>query len=332
MALPTLDATFASAADLPRRQMLARWLVGELGSGSVADYWLLPERYLWAKIAVAAGATLPEANYISLPKQYVWKAIYDAVSGSSLGTIDWTEKQALGHIAAAYRGDTASPANLATYIDWPWRYKVASIIGAIGATFPSNGLLAFWKLDDETDASDNGNTLTNNNVVTFVAGIRGNAASLSKANGSYLSSDVVFNTTNTDFSVSTWVKIQPNNSNTVFLGTGTAGAWGFNVAPDDVLTFTNAAVLNLQVAGFVRDVWNHVVAKNEGGAVSLYLNGVLVDSGTWDGYQNSPDVRLQSSFSDQQGDLLMDATGLWNRALTEAEILLLYADGTCLEP
>jgi hypothetical protein len=41
---------------------------------------------------------------------------------------DWSENVALGHIAAAYRGDTGNPANLATYIDWPWRYKVASII------------------------------------------------------------------------------------------------------------------------------------------------------------------------------------------------------------
>ncbi len=128
MALPTLDAVFASAADVPRRYMLSQWLVNELGSGAIADYITLPERYLWAKIAVAAGAPLDEASYISLPKQYVWKAIYDAVSGSSLGTIDWSEKQALGHIAAAYRGDTATPANLATYIDWPWRYQVASII------------------------------------------------------------------------------------------------------------------------------------------------------------------------------------------------------------
>lgn len=131
MALPTLDATFASAADLPRRQMLAKWLVEELGSGSIADYYDLPERYLWAKIAVAAGATRGEADYISPPKNYVWKAIYDAVSGSSLGTIDWSEKQALGHIAAAYRGDTGNPANLATYIDWPWRYQVSSIITSL---------------------------------------------------------------------------------------------------------------------------------------------------------------------------------------------------------
>jgi hypothetical protein len=217
MALPTLDAVFASAADLPRRVMLAKWLVNELGSGSVADYITLPERYLWAKIAVAAGAPKTEADYISLPKQYAWSDIYNAVSGdisestvvvSGLSAtqyngryvydgdlngkpsykltssiyiywesihwvlfndgdfaksesdvaypwlatnwfddginptglvltpetpnhIDWSEKQALGHIAAAYRGDTANPANLATYIDWPWRYQVASIITAL---------------------------------------------------------------------------------------------------------------------------------------------------------------------------------------------------------
>jgi hypothetical protein len=148
MALPTLNATFASAADVPRRYMLSQWLVNELGSGAIADYVTLPERYLWAKIAVAAGAPLDEASYISLPKQYVWKAIYDSVSGSSLGTIDWSEKQALGHIAAAYRGDTANPANLATYINWPWRYQVASIIIH---TATDSDVLAFIAASGATD-------------------------------------------------------------------------------------------------------------------------------------------------------------------------------------
>jgi hypothetical protein len=310
MALPTLDATFASSADLPRRQMLAKWLVEELGEtqapsnilvsgltvananglyvqngqengknvyflngtnfgnsqssiywngthwyieelengplfesdqdvaypwlvttwtpldgfgtlviaespapSPISNYYDLPERYLWAKIAVAAGAPRGEADYISLPKNYAWSDIYNAVSGDianstvvvsglsdsqynglyvydglvfgrpsyRFGTFftswngsswtfgngvsnassdldvaypwlatgwydegidptgiiltpqtpnhtDWSENVALGHIAAAYRGDTGNPANLATYIDWPWRYKVASII------------------------------------------------------------------------------------------------------------------------------------------------------------------------------------------------------------
>lgn len=225
MALPTLDATFASSADLPRKQMLANWLVEELGetqapsdvlvsglsdtqynglyvydgevdgkpsyrlnsnvtiySGSfgstwdiknetngngtsatssaaypwlvtgwvdegidptglvltevpapspISNYYSLPERYLWAKIAVAAGAPKTEADYISLPKNYAWSDIYNTVAGSSGNHTDWSENVALGHIAAAYRGDTGNPANLATYIDWPWRYKVASIIQAL---------------------------------------------------------------------------------------------------------------------------------------------------------------------------------------------------------
>lgn len=225
MALPTLNATFASAADQPRRYMLAQWLVGELGeiqapsnvlvSGAgtsavngtylvdgtfngktrytlvggvtgansiawygttwqivsttgqytsfndvaypwlvtswltsggsnpvptvteisqpspLSNYYSLPERYLWAKIAIAAGGTKSEADYISLPKNYAWSAIYNAIASSSGNRSDWSENVALGHIAAAYRGDTGNPANLATYIDWPWRYKVASIILAL---------------------------------------------------------------------------------------------------------------------------------------------------------------------------------------------------------
>jgi hypothetical protein len=141
MALPTLDAVFASAADQPRRYMLSQWLVNELGLGSIANYVTLPERYLWAKIAVAAGGPKTEADYISLPKQYVWKDIYDAVSGSVAGLIQWSEKQALGHIAAAYRGDTANAGALATYIDWPWRYQVASVITALAAPATFNAVI-----------------------------------------------------------------------------------------------------------------------------------------------------------------------------------------------
>jgi hypothetical protein len=128
MALPTLDSVFASAADLPRRQMLAKWLVNLQYSGSIEDYWTLPEKYIYAKIAVASGATRSEADYIHLPDRYIWSDIYNAVSGSSGSTIDRGEKEALGWIAAAVRGDAADPAKVATYTSWPWRYQVASII------------------------------------------------------------------------------------------------------------------------------------------------------------------------------------------------------------
>jgi hypothetical protein len=224
-------ANAASVSDVPYPWLATGWfdeginpenlVVTEIPAANpISNYYTLPERYLWAKIAVAAGCPKTEADYISLPKQYVWSDIYNAISGdiaqstvvvsglsdtqyngryvydgnldggpsyrldenvsifwfennvwvlvdtdsvlnmSSVSDVaypwlatgwvdegidptglvltaetpnhtDWSEKQALGHIAAAYRGDTANPANLATYIDWPWRYQVASIITSL---------------------------------------------------------------------------------------------------------------------------------------------------------------------------------------------------------
>jgi hypothetical protein len=147
MALPILDAVFASAADLPRRQMLALWLVGELGFGSIDDYWTFPEKHLWAKIGEAVGDKT-EADYLGLPVRYIWKDIYNGVAGSG-GTIDWGEKEAIGRIAAAYRGDTGDAGALATYINWPWRYQVASIIISLGGPQPIEG--DFFGFDDGID-------------------------------------------------------------------------------------------------------------------------------------------------------------------------------------
>jgi len=79
MALPVLDAVFASSADLPRRQLLSKWLVEQSGSGSIDDFCTLPERYLYAKIAVELGGPRTEQEYIELPKSYAWSDIYGAI-------------------------------------------------------------------------------------------------------------------------------------------------------------------------------------------------------------------------------------------------------------
>ena len=152
MALPVLDAVFASSADLPRRQMLSKWLTEQLGSGSVSEFYTLPERLIWAKIAVAAGCSKFEVDYISLPARYVWSDIYNAVAGGAGIHNDWSEKEALGHIAAAYRGDTANPALVATYINWPWRYQVAAIINNFYApTYLVASGGGIWRLTVDSD-------------------------------------------------------------------------------------------------------------------------------------------------------------------------------------
>jgi hypothetical protein len=424
MALPTLDAVFASAADQPRRYMLSQWLVGEkeevagpssvlvsgldaeyngfyaydgdingrpsyrlnedvdlnwggdswnfsdaesgAGAGSasdvpypwlatdwygdgginpenlviteipaanpIADYITLPERYLWAKIAVAAGAPLDEASYISLPKQYVWKAIYDSVSGSSLGTIDWSEKQALGNIAAAYRGDTGNPANLATYIDWPWRYQVASIIGQLtipsGPIFPSDGLLAFWKLEDESDSSGNGNTLTNTNNVTFGAGKIGNAAII---NNNYLSSNWEQDFSE-DWSISVWFK-RPTGDTlpTIIDLSPTVGFPILDIRDNNRVNFNDASV-ELISGPWTPDEWTHVVLSSNSGTVTMYVQNNEEGSISWSGTTST-----LLKIGDAQGSSPryfngeIDALGIWGRSLNQAEIENLYNAGNGLE-
>jgi hypothetical protein len=338
MALPTLDATFASVADLPRRYMLAQWLVNELGSGSIADYYDLPERYLWAKIAVAAGGTKDEAAYIGLPKQYAWKDIYDAVSGSSFGTIDWVEKQALGHIAAAYRGDTANPANLATYIDWPWRYQVASIIGGINPAFPSNGLLAFWKLGDETDSSGNGNTLTNDGV-TFSSGKIGNCAQFDgTAGGLILGSFSSSFDSNSPYTISLWYNVTTIKNYFSLVGCNNAETLNIHGSLGGRLDINNSSVEDFSVEDFfTAGSWNHFVAtRNSSSQIAVWRNGVKIqESASTQTYGNVPFLNIGNL---DTSDILfamngkIDAVGIWQRELNESEISSLYNNSNGLEP
>ncbi len=69
-----------------------------------------------------------------------------------------------------------------------------------------DGCVASWKLSDLTDATGRGNTLTNNNSVTFNTGKIGNAAYLSSASSQYLSltSNADVQTGDIDFTVAFW--------------------------------------------------------------------------------------------------------------------------------
>jgi hypothetical protein len=312
--------------------MLSQWLVNELGSGSVADYLTLPERYLWAKIAVAEGAPKDEAFYINAPKQYAWKDIYDAVSGSSLGTIDWSEKEAIGRIAAAYRGDTSNPENLATYINWPWRYQVASIITHLatpsGPTFPSDGLLAFWKLADLTDSSGNSNTLTNTNNVTFGAGKIGNAAII---NNNYLSSDWEQDF-GEDWSISVWFK-RPTGGTlpTIIDLSPTIGFPVLDIRNNNRVNFNDAAS-ELISGPWTPDEWTHVVLSSNFGTVTMYVQNNEEGSVNWSGTTST-----LLKIGDSQGAPTryfngeIDALGIWGRSLSESEIENLYNSGNGLE-
>ena len=289
MALPTLDATFASSADLPRRQMLAKWLVEELGSGSIADYYDLPERHLWAKIAVAAGAPRGEADYISLPKNYAWSDIYNAVAGSSGNHTDWSENVALGHIAAAYRGDTGNPENLATYINWPWRYKVASIIGGVAPMDPYGMNVSLLLHMDGTNGSTTFIDDSINNLTVTAYGdvqisttnkVFGTGSALFDGNGDYLEiTDVApFEFGSEDFTIECWAYMVEGAGGTTIARWGGVNAFFFLVnTSEGIVVYLNGPNIPEVTGGVITpDQWHHVCLVRDGTNLRSFIDGQQV--------------------------------------------------------
>jgi hypothetical protein len=134
MAIPSLDSVVAGYINLPLRIQYAKWLAGVVDE-DFSEYATYPERYLLAKIAVGVGAPKDEAAYISPPSEYVYKAIYDALTETEDGEVDWDEKEALGRIAAAYNQSTASD-EIAWFVSLPKKYQLGLIVAFANSDEP----------------------------------------------------------------------------------------------------------------------------------------------------------------------------------------------------
>ena len=83
----------------------------------------------------------------------------------------------------------------------------------------TNGLQAFWDMNDTGDRQDNFGelTLTDNNNTGVKAGILGNAASFVEANSNFLSRATTagIETGDIDFSINTWVYLESTGEYTI---------------------------------------------------------------------------------------------------------------------
>jgi len=216
----------------------------------------------------------------------------------------------------------------------------------------TNGLLAYWKLDNNgsggvslVDSTGNGYTLTNNGGVTLGTGILNGCAVFNPANSTYLqiAANNIFNFSG-DFSVQAWVKSAGQTRNYPVIFSSKAG-WYTNSVKLDFFYTSNQAIgyeHNGSGSSGIRNntnatigVWYHVVIARQSGVSTLYINGATVASqidttlaafnnsntgtviggGNWDGY-----------YSYFNGSLC--EIGVWNRALLPMEINTLYNAGS----
>ena len=204
----------------------------------------------------------------------------------------------------------------------------------------SSGLQAFYRLSDLTDASGNGNTLTNNGGVTFGSGKIGNCVTTD--NGKYLSNSTLNLHALNAVSMSCWVSrnsILGGDENIVgsFVpgsGSERVAIFGYSGAIYASVVTSNNGYTQLGGFSTSSNVWTHVAVTYNGSVINLYSDGALIESLNATGTT----VTDPSFFGIGAGvgggtpsNAKIDAVGIWNRALTLGEVSSLYNSGAGIE-
>jgi hypothetical protein len=208
----------------------------------------------------------------------------------------------------------------------------------------TDNLLAFYKLSDLTDSSGNNRTLTNNGNVSFASGKIGNAA-VFDGSSNYFSVDNFPAFGTGDFTVQAWYYTDSTNMYPAALEFGNhqnADSIGFFLANSGEYRLKpfiySAAFFDPTTTPDISiGQWNHVVWKRTNSMFKIFVNGVASEEIE---FSNEIVTPFQTSIgyakgADGGGDYYVngsiDAVGIWNRALSDAEVAELYNNGTGLE-
>lgn len=227
----------------------------------------------------------------------------------------------------------------------------------------TNGIVAYWKFDENTGTSA-GDITGNGNVGTWhgtLAGAQWTTGIINSGgsfdNTRYVSVPTI--TVSGDFSLSCWVNLT-SNSVTQFLNACVAkGLWGGDAAGDFSLGYQvsittppqsgtgkfcfTAKGAGAATSGAIDSVaatagsWVHLVGTISGTLMTLYKNGVSAGTGTLGaGFVNNSHTLDLGAYPGQetQGTATkgsLDEIGLWSRALLQSEVTQLYNSGIGLQ-
>lgn len=217
------------------------------------------------------------------------------------------------------------------------------IIASSGGGTLNNGLFAAYNADNNTNDSYGTNNGTAYGGLTYVTGKTGQAFN---GNGSNSYIELPNNSLNFtgDFSISTWVKKTAGTNNSIISNYTYFGGnygWGITLLNNNDIDFriynpTSVVSLSYTNAATFTTQFNHIYVERKAGVGSkIYLNNVLVAS-------NSSTVNPQYATNHYPAicgvienpstkywhmNGAVDATTIWNRALTTDEITELYNTG-----
>jgi hypothetical protein len=201
----------------------------------------------------------------------------------------------------------------------------------------TNGLIAYYKLDNNSNDSSGNNRHGTANSVTYTSGINGNAGLF---NGTSAYINIGQQITNpTQGSLSVWVKVNAWTTDFMSVFSDQEGPAWANIRHalvartgtqqllyliTDGTNYTNtcySSVLNL-------GEWYHICGTYDGNNVKIYTNSVLstnITTSTVPGTYTSTATQIgYMNYSTRYWDGLIDELRIYNRALTAEEVKLMY--------
>jgi hypothetical protein len=213
----------------------------------------------------------------------------------------------------------------------------------------TDNILAYWKLDNNgsggvslVDSTGNSNTLTNNGGVPLGGGIINNGAVFTET-AKYLSTPSGLFPLTDQRTYSGWVRFNntPTGYQFVFVQGGTSDFQA--VSPlyiesdgtvSSIFTTSNGSWTNFLFTSIVpsANTWHHFTTTFDGSVAKLYWNGSEVGTSEYTGSILAPDndffaLGFYPAFGELGLDGNIDEVGIWNRALSAAEVTELYNVG-----
>ena len=217
------------------------------------------------------------------------------------------------------------------------------------APYPA-GLVHYWKFDDSLDDSVGSNTLSNTNSVGFAVGKINSAASFDRSLSQFLSGPLTGLTGS--WSIAGWVKAVTSNENGEYpcfwqlqdangnpmtlVIQDSAGTTGWVYISDPNFGDINLGMSNPAFT-WGTDEFHHVVVtvdnSGDGGVLTVFIDGVQQETGTVSYHFNPTSIVIGAQYRDgfqAFGDCLVDEVGLWNRALSAADVAQVFNNGNGL--
>ena len=233
-----------------------------------------------------------------------------------------------------------------------WKETTSSNAFEVKLLFPTDGLVAYYKLDETTGTTaidshgSNNGTANNSRVFTSsITGIVNTGADFTQGNDYINLSDISWVDNTDEITVSVWVYFSSVTSR------GSIIVKSHGYGPDDmvfVLEIIDGDRFNFQTRDvndnheevridptdwFVPAQWYHIVGVLSSTNISLYVNGSLANStartgsGNFNPNSNILAIGKYGSWNGYYFSGYVDEVGFWNRALTPEEVEILYNSG-----